>query len=72
MYGHQLAVPIPDIDHTDYFVIMGGNPVASNGSMMTVPDFKNRIKELHGRGGKLVVLDPRKLKPPRLPTSTMG
>jgi anaerobic selenocysteine-containing dehydrogenase len=60
MYGHQLAVPIPDIDHTDYFVIMGGNPVASNGSMMTVPDFKNRIKELQARDGKLVVLDPRR------------
>lgn len=72
MYGHQLAVPIPDIDNTDYFVIMGGNPVASNGSMMTVPDFKNRIKELHARDGKLVVLDPRKTETAKIADEHYG
>lgn len=72
MYGHQLAVPIPDIDHTDYFVIMGGNPVASNGSMMTVPDFKNRVKELHGRDGKLVVLDPRRTETAKIADEHYG
>lgn len=59
MYGHQLLIPIPDIDHTDYFLMLGANPIASNGSLMTVPDVAKRIKALQGRGGKLVVIDPR-------------
>jgi anaerobic selenocysteine-containing dehydrogenase len=46
MYGHQLLVPVPDIDRTDYFLVLGANPIASNGSMMTVPDFPNRLKAL--------------------------
>ncbi|RHX80849.1 dehydrogenase [Leptospira yasudae] len=60
MFGHQLLIPIPDIDHTKYFLILGGNPFASNGSLMTVPDVKKRLKELQERGGKFVVVDPRK------------
>jgi anaerobic selenocysteine-containing dehydrogenase len=60
MYGHQFLIPIPDIDHTDYFLMLGANPIASNGSLMTVPDVKKRIKSLQGRGGKLVLLDPRR------------
>lgn len=60
MYGHQLGVPITDIDNCDYFVIMGGNPMASNGSMMTVPDFAKRSKAIQKRGGKVVVIDPRR------------
>jgi anaerobic selenocysteine-containing dehydrogenase len=60
MYGHPLLIPIPDIDRTQLFVILGGNPLVSNGSMMSVPDIGNRIKELQARGGKLVVIDPRK------------
>ncbi|XDD51910.1 molybdopterin oxidoreductase family protein [Leptospira sp. WS92.C1] len=60
MFGHQLLIPIPDIDHTMYFLILGGNPFASNGSLMTVPDVKKRLKELQERGGKYVVVDPRK------------
>jgi anaerobic selenocysteine-containing dehydrogenase len=60
MYGHQLLVPIPDIDHTDYFLMLGANPIASNGSLMTVPDVAKRIKALQARGGKLVVIDPRR------------
>jgi anaerobic selenocysteine-containing dehydrogenase len=59
MYGHQFLLPIPDIDHTDYFLMLGANPIASNGSLMTVPDVKERIKALTARG-KLVVIDPRK------------
>src|SRR5688500_11533880 len=38
MFGHQFLIPIPDIDRTGYFLILGGNPVASNGSLMTSPD----------------------------------
>ncbi|WP_375184679.1 molybdopterin-dependent oxidoreductase [Aquabacterium sp.] len=60
LYGHQLAIPIPDIDHTRFMLILGGNPLASNGSLMTVPDVRARLKDLRERGGKLVVLDPRR------------
>lgn len=60
LYGHQLALPVPDIDHTDFFLVLGGNPMASNGSMMTVPDFAHRVRDLKARGGKLVVVDPRR------------
>jgi anaerobic selenocysteine-containing dehydrogenase len=60
MFGHHMTLPIPDIDRTDYFVIMGGNPLASNGSMMTVPNVAHRIKNIQNRGGKVVVVDPRK------------
>jgi anaerobic selenocysteine-containing dehydrogenase len=60
MYGHQLLVPIADIDRTQYFLVLGANPMASNGSLMTVPDFRARLKALHARGGKMVVLDPRR------------
>ncbi|PYE19176.1 anaerobic selenocysteine-containing dehydrogenase [Williamsia limnetica] len=60
MYGHQLQIPIPDLDHTDHLLIIGANPVVSNGSMMTAPDFRNRMRELRRRGGRLVVIDPRR------------
>ena len=60
MYGHGLLLPIPDIDHTDYMLILGGNPLASNGSIMTVPDVEKRLKALRARGGRLVVVDPRR------------
>ncbi|TGK79146.1 molybdopterin oxidoreductase family protein [Leptospira noumeaensis] len=60
MFGHQLLVPIPDIDHTDFFLILGGNPFASNGSLMSVPDVKKRLKAIQDRNGKYVVVDPRK------------
>lgn len=59
MFGHQFLIPIPDIDRTDYFLILGGNPIASNGSMMTVPDVAKRLKAIQTRGGKVVVIDPR-------------
>ena len=60
MYGHGLLIPIPDIDHTDFMLILGGNPLASNGSLMTVPDVETRLKAIQKRGGKLVVVDPRR------------
>lgn len=59
MYGHQMFVPIADIDHCDLLIIIGGNPLASNGSMMTMPDARGRLKELAKRG-KLIVIDPRR------------
>lgn len=60
LYGHQMAIPIPDVDHTRFMLILGGNPLASNGSLMTVPDVRARFKALRERGGKLVVIDPRR------------
>ncbi|MDX5336551.1 MAG: molybdopterin-dependent oxidoreductase, partial [Marinobacter sp.] len=66
MFGHQILFPIPDIDNTDLFICIGGNPMASNGSLMTVPDVRGRIKALKQRGGKLVVIDPRRTETAKL------
>ena len=60
LYGHQFLLPVPDIDRTQLLVLIGNNPMASNGSMMTVPGFPGRLRELKARGGRLVVLDPRR------------
>ncbi|MFO0881017.1 MAG: molybdopterin oxidoreductase family protein [Gemmataceae bacterium] len=60
MFGHPLLFPVPDVDRTDYFVIMGGNPAVSNGSLMTAPDIKNRLRAVRARGGQVVVIDPRR------------
>ncbi len=59
MFGHPMLMPVPDIDNTDYMLIIGGNPIASNGSIMSVPDVANRLKAIQKRGGKVVVIDPR-------------
>ncbi len=59
MFGHYMLFPIPDIDRTDFMLIMGGNPAVSNGSIMTAPDFSNRLKAIKKRGGQVVVVDPR-------------
>ncbi|MDX1799757.1 MAG: molybdopterin-dependent oxidoreductase [Marinobacter sp.] len=66
MFGHQVLFPIPDIDHTDLFMCIGANPMASNGSLMTVPDVRGRLKALKARGGKLVVIDPRRTETAKL------
>lgn len=60
MYGHQFFIPIPDIDRTQLMVIFGGNPMASNGSLMTVPNAPKRLKAIQERGGKFIVIDPRR------------
>ncbi len=60
LFGHQLLVPIPDIDRTDFMIIMGGNPVVSRGSMMSAPDVTKRISAIRERGGRVVLIDPRK------------
>ena len=66
LFGHKSLFPIPDIDRTDYFLMLGANPIASNGSLWTVPDVRKRIKALTARGGKLVVIDPRHTETARL------
>jgi anaerobic selenocysteine-containing dehydrogenase len=60
LFGAPLAVPIADIDRTDFLLVLGANPLASNGSLMTAPDFPGRLRRLRERGGRLVVLDPRR------------
>ncbi len=60
LYGHNALFPIPDIERTRHLVILGGNPLASNGSVWTVPDVKRRLAEMQARGGKLTVIDPRR------------
>ncbi|WP_432883278.1 molybdopterin-dependent oxidoreductase [Kribbella sp. CA-245084] len=60
LYGHQLMVAVPDIDRTSYLLMLGANPLASNGSMMTAPGFGRRLKDVRKRGGRVVVIDPRR------------
>ncbi|QSQ11148.1 molybdopterin oxidoreductase family protein [Myxococcus landrumensis] len=60
MFGHQLLIPIPDLDHTRHLLVLGANPLASNGSLMTAPDIRARLRAIQERGGKLVVVDPRR------------
>src|SRR6185295_18228943 len=54
------AVPVPDIDRTHYLLIVGANPMVSHGSLMTMPDAPRRLRAVAERGGKLVVIDPRR------------
>lgn len=60
MYGHWLSMAVPDIERSQYLLVIGANPVASNGSLWTVPDFRGKAKAMRARGGKLVVIDPRR------------
>ena len=68
MHGHQLLLPVPDLDRTQHFLVVGANPMASNGSLMTVPDFPARLRELKRRGGRMVVVDPRRTETARAAT----
>ncbi|MEL7058912.1 MAG: molybdopterin oxidoreductase family protein [Acidobacteriota bacterium] len=66
LFGHQLLLPVPDLDRTDFFLCFGGNPAASNGSLMTAPDVKARLKAIRTRGGSVVVVDPRRTETAKL------
>lgn len=66
MFGNPLFIPVPDIDRTGYFLIFGANPLASNGSLMTAPDIINRLEAIRKRGGKVVLIDPRKTETARV------
>lgn len=61
MYGDVATVPIPDLDRTDHLLVLGGNPLVSNGSLMTAPDMRGRIRAIAKRG-KVVVVDPRRTR----------
>jgi anaerobic selenocysteine-containing dehydrogenase len=60
MFGHWMSVAVPDIARCDFLLVLGANPLASNGSMWTVPDFRGKAKAMRQRGGQLVVIDPRR------------
>lgn len=60
MFGHALLIPIPDLDRTDHLLILGANPAVSNGSLMTAPGASERLKAIRARGGRVVVVDPRR------------
>jgi anaerobic selenocysteine-containing dehydrogenase len=60
LFGSEALVPVPDIDRTDYMLVIGANPVVSNGSLATAPGWPRRLEALRARGGKLVVIDPRR------------
>lgn len=60
MFGHWLSIAVPDIALCDFLLVLGANPLASNGSLWTVPDFKGKAKAMQARGGQLVVVDPRR------------
>ncbi|MGE5181202.1 MAG: molybdopterin oxidoreductase family protein [Acidobacteriota bacterium] len=60
MFGNQLLMPVPDVDRCDLFICLGANPLASNGSLMTAPDIRGRLKAIRERGGQVIVLDPRR------------
>jgi anaerobic selenocysteine-containing dehydrogenase len=62
MFGSEASVAIPDIDHTDYCLMLGANPLVSNGSMFTAADIPGRLRRLRERGGRLVVVDPRRTR----------
>ena len=58
LFGHQLMFPVPDVDRTDYFMIIGANPAVSGGSIMTASGMPRRLKKIQQRGGRVVVIDP--------------
>jgi anaerobic selenocysteine-containing dehydrogenase len=62
MFGSGATVPVPDLDRTSYLLMLGANPLASNGSLMTAPDVRGRLRGIRARGGKLVVVDPRRTR----------
>ena len=62
MFGGSLTVPVPDIDRTDLLLMLGANPLESNGSLATAPDWPGRLDALRARGGRLVVVDPRRTR----------
>ena len=61
-FGNRVLLPVPDVDRTEFLLILGANPVVSNGSVMSAPNMARRLKDLRSRGGRLVVVDPRRTR----------
>ncbi|MEE1740912.1 molybdopterin-dependent oxidoreductase [Streptomyces sp. BE147] len=66
LFGDPNAIAVPDLDRTDHLLLLGANPLESNGSLCTAPDFPGRLKALRRRGGTLTVVDPRRTRTARL------
>ncbi|MFH8900098.1 molybdopterin oxidoreductase family protein [Streptomyces coeruleorubidus] len=66
LFGDANAIPVPDLDHTDHLLLIGANPLESNGSLCTAPDFPGKLKALKARGGTLIVIDPRRTRTAKL------
>ncbi|MEX1655382.1 molybdopterin oxidoreductase family protein [Streptomyces pseudovenezuelae] len=66
LFGDANAIPVPDLDHTDHLLLLGANPLESNGSLCTAPDFPGKLKALKARGGTLTVVDPRRTRTAKL------
>src|SRR6266498_3574111 len=62
MFGTILSIPVPDVDRSDHLLILGANPLVSNGSLLTAPDMRGRLRRIRERGGKVVVVDPRRTR----------
>lgn len=62
LYGNPMAIPVPDLDRTDHLLILGANPLVSNGSLCAAPNFPARLSALRERGGRVVVVDPRRTR----------
>jgi anaerobic selenocysteine-containing dehydrogenase len=72
MFGHQFLMPVPDVDRTQLFVCIGGNPVASAGSIMSAPGFAKRIEAMQARGGRFIVVDPRRTESAQIADEYLG
>ena len=68
MFGNLALFPIPDVDRTDHMLIFGANPAVSNGSLMSAPGVRDRLRGILGRGGTVVVVDPRRTETAKLAT----
>lgn len=66
LFGHQALFPVPDIDHSDLYILLGCNPAASNGSLMSAPDYLGRLKAIRKRGGEVILIDPKKSETARV------
>ena len=62
LFGDPLSIPVPDVDRTDYLLMLGANPMVSNGSLMTAPNMRARLRAIRARGGRVVVIDPRRTR----------
>ena len=62
MFGTLLSVPVPDVDRCEHLLLLSANPLVSNGSLLTAPDMRGRLRGIRERGGKVVVVDPRRTR----------
>ncbi|MFF2216030.1 molybdopterin oxidoreductase family protein [Streptomyces antibioticus] len=72
LFGDANAIPVPDLDRTSHLLLIGANPLESNGSLCTAPDFPGRLRALKARGGTLTVIDPRRTRTARLADRHVG